>query len=50
MRKLFVLLIAASMLFTAGCAATSGNVNLEDIPAEYVFPGEWEKHEGTWLI
>ena len=50
MRKLFVLLIAASMLFTAGCAATSGNANLEDIPAEFVFPGEWEEHEGTWLI
>ena len=47
MRKLFVLFLAAIMLLTAGCSAQS---NTEDITVKYTFPGEWEEHEGTWLI
>ena len=47
MRKLFVLFLAAVVLLTAGCSAQS---NTEDITVKYTFPGEWEEHEGTWLI
>ena len=47
MKKWFLLLVAAIMLFTAGCSTPS---NTEDIAVQYVFPGEWEEHEGTWLI
>ena len=47
MRKLFVLFLAAVVLLTAGCSAQS---NTEDITVKYTFPGEWEEHEGTWLV
>ena len=47
MKKCFVVLLAVIMLLTAGCSAQS---NTEDISVQYTFPGEWEEHEGTWLI
>ena len=47
MRKLFVLFLAVIMLLMGGCSAQS---NTEDISVKYTFPGEWEEHEGTWLV
>ena len=47
MKKWFMLLMAAMILFAAGCSAPS---DADEISMQYVFPGEWEEHEGTWLI
>lgn len=47
MKECFVVLLAVIMLLTGGCSAQS---NTEDISVQYTFPGEWEEHEGTWLI
>ena len=47
MKKWFLLLLTVIMLFTTGCSALS---NVEDVSIQYIFPGEWEEHEGTWLI
>ena len=43
------LLIAVSMLLAA-CLSDNNGDKTKDITVEYTFPGEWEEHEGTWLI
>ena len=46
MRKYIALMAALIMLLMAGC----GGPQATEVAAEFVFPGEWEEHEGTWLI
>lgn len=41
-----VLFIALIALFMMSCR----NREIDKTLVEYVFPGEWEEHEGTWLI
>lgn len=40
---LFIVLLA---MFMMSC----GNREIDETMVEYTFPGEWEEHEGTWLI
>ena len=41
--------MAISLLFTTACSIID-EIKIKDTIVEYTFPGEWEKHEGTWLI
>ncbi|MBR4312861.1 MAG: agmatine deiminase family protein [Bacteroidaceae bacterium] len=51
MRKSFsTILIAASTLFMTACSSPDDDKIVENTTVEYTFPGEWEPHEGTWLI
>ena len=49
-RKLLALLTAVIVLLMAGCASLPAAENITETAVEYIFPGEWEEHEGTWLI
>lgn len=40
------LFIALLAMFMMSC----GNREIDETMVEYTFPGEWEEHEGTWLI
>lgn len=44
------LLIAVLTLFMAACSPLNNDKVLNGTAVEYTFPGEWEEHEGTWLI
>ena len=46
MRKWLVLLTAVILLFTTGCASQPTTA---ENSSNFFFPGEEEKHEGTWL-
>lgn len=41
--------LAISTLFFVACSFNDTKV-LEETAVEYSFPGEWEVHEGTWII
>ena len=44
------LLVAISTLLLEACSSIKDDKILKETAIEYTFPGEWEKHEGTWLI
>ena len=44
---LFVALVAFCMM---ACKPNPDDSNIANTPVEFTFPGEWEEHEGTWLI
>lgn len=48
--KGYALLIAVLMLHLAACTRPADDVKVEETSVEFIFPGEWETHEGTWLI
>ena len=51
MKKIIsTLLIAVMTLFLAACSSLRDDKVLKETVVEYTFPGEWETHEGTWLI
>lgn len=41
--------IALSVLLMGACTSHEGD-KVDDNVVNYTFPGEWEEHEGTWLI
>ena len=43
-------MIATAMLLIEACSSLEDDKILEETTVEYTFPGEWETHEGTWLI
>lgn len=44
------MMIAISMLVIGACSSLKDDKILAETTVEYTFPGEWEIHEGTWLI
>lgn len=44
------LMIVLSALLIGACSSFKDDKMLKETTVEYVFPGEWELHEGTWLI
>lgn len=44
------LLVAISILLLEACSSIKDDKILKETAIEYSFPGEWEEHEGTWLI
>lgn len=44
-----VMFIALSVLLMGACTSHEGD-KVDDNVVNYTFPGEWEEHEGTWLI
>ena len=44
------LLVAISTLLLEACSSIKDDKILKETAIEYTFPGEWEEHEGTWLI
>ena len=44
-----VVFIALSVLLMGACTSHEGD-KVDDNVVNYTFPGEWEEHEGTWLI
>ena len=44
------LMVALLAIFMAACTALQDDNRLSKTTIEYTFPGEWEEHEGTWLI
>ena len=44
------LLIAVLTLVMAACSPLNNDKVLNGTAVEYTLPGEWEEHEGTWLI
>lgn len=49
-RSIRTLLIAAATLLVTACSTYEDNPKPDTTTAEYTLPGEWERHEGTWLI
>ena len=49
MKRIFIVILSAVMLLAA-CSSFKGDKALLATAVEYTFPGEWEIHEGTWLI
>ena len=49
-KNLNTMLIAALALFMYACSPQDDDKIVEETIVEYTFPGEWETHEGTWLI
>ena len=51
-RVISAILLILSMLFGVACSPNNGGKgeNPQNTIVEYTFPGEWEEHEGTWLI
>ncbi|MBQ1228595.1 MAG: agmatine deiminase family protein, partial [Firmicutes bacterium] len=47
-RILLVLLLVISL--AAGCSSQQPDEGAAETSVEFVFPGEWEEHEGTWII
>ena len=46
-----VLLVALSALLMTACSTSHDENNeVPEISVEFTLPGEWEEHEGTWLI
>ena len=43
-------MIVLSALLIGACSSFKDDKMLKETTVEYVFPGEWELHEGTWLI
>lgn len=48
--KSYALFIIALMLYMVACTHPIDDGKVEETSVEFVFPGEWEVHEGTWLI
>lgn len=44
-----IVFIALSVLLMGACTSHEGD-KVDDNVVNYTFPGEWEEHEGTWLI
>lgn len=49
MKKVLTILMAIAVLLTTSCAVLSPKDHTKEDAATFVFPGEEEKHEGTWL-
>ena len=49
-KSLHILLIIATAVFAISCSSLKDDKILKETTVEYTFPGEWENHEGTWLI
>ena len=50
MRKFIALLTALVLLLLTGCSLLPRKEIAPETPIEFVMPGEWVEHEGTWLI
>ena len=50
-KSISTMLIAVSVLLMTACSSPDDDSKiLDETVVEYTFPGEWEIHEGTWLI
>ena len=49
-KSLHILTIIATASFAISCSSLKDDKILKETTVEYTFPGEWENHEGTWLI
>lgn len=49
MKKVLTILMAIAVLLTTSCAVLSPKEHNEENTETFLFPGEEQMHEGTWL-
>ena len=50
MKKITSVMLIAVVVLLMGACTSHEDDKVNDVVVDYSFPGEWERHEGTWLV